>query len=57
MQSIATMVSHLVETDDRLDAVEYALVVIMVAAIVVLGMAYLGDAIYTMRWEPLANAI
>ena len=57
MQSIAALVNQLVETDDRQDLLEYGLLVVLITAIAIAGIAYLGDAIYTVRWEPFVDAI
>ena len=57
MQAVVTMVSRLVETDDGQDLVEYGLLVVLIALVAIAGVSYLGDVIYTILWEPLANAI
>ena len=57
MQQVAVFVRRLIVKDEGQDLVEYGLLVVLIALIAIAGVSYLGDVIYSVLWEPLADAI
>jgi Flp pilus assembly pilin Flp len=55
MEYVLAAVSRLVRRDDGQDLLEYGLLAVLIAVVVVVGMTSLGQTIMTVFWTPIAQ--
>jgi Flp pilus assembly pilin Flp len=55
MESVLAAVTRLVRHDDGQDLLEYGLLGVLIAVVVVVGMTSLGNTIMTVFWTPIAQ--
>jgi len=55
MESVLAAVTRLVRRDDGQDLLEYGLLGVLIAVVVVVGMTSLGNTIMTVFWTPIAQ--
>jgi Flp pilus assembly pilin Flp len=55
MEYVLAAVNRLVRRDDGQDLLEYGLLAVLIAVVVVVGMTSLGQTIMTVFWTPIAQ--
>jgi Flp pilus assembly pilin Flp len=55
MESVLAAVTRLVRRDDGQDLLEYGLLGVLIAVIVMVGMTSLSNAIMNVFWQPIAQ--
>ena len=55
MESVLAAVTRLVRRDDGQDLLEYGLLGVLIAVVVMVGMTTLGNTIMTVFWQPIAQ--
>ena len=55
MERVLAAVSHLVRRDDGQDLLEYGLLAVLIAIVVIAGMTSLGSTISNVFWQPIAQ--
>ncbi len=55
MQRVLTAVQRLVVRDEGQDLLEYGLLTVLIAVVVMAGVATLGSQVNTVLWQAIAN--
>jgi Flp pilus assembly pilin Flp len=55
MARVLAAVCHLVRRDDGQDLIEYGLLAVLIAVLVVATISTVGNAINTVFWQPIAQ--
>ena len=55
MERVMAAIGCLVERDEGQDLVEYGLLAALIALVVMVGVTTLGQQIYTVLWQTIAN--
>ena len=55
MEHVLAAVSRLVRRDDGQDLIEYGLLGVLIAVVVVMGLTSLGQTIMSVFWSPIAQ--
>jgi Flp pilus assembly pilin Flp len=55
MKRVLAAVSHLVRRDDGQDLLEYGLLAVLIAVVVIAGITSLGSTITNVFWQPIAQ--
>lgn len=55
MGRVLAAVSHLVRCDDGQDLLEYGLLAVLIAIVVIAGITTLGSTISSVFWQPIAQ--
>jgi Flp pilus assembly pilin Flp len=57
MNTVLTTVRRLVKKDDGQDLLEYGLLAVLIAVVVMTSISTVGSRIYDVFWKHIANAI
>ena len=57
MAQVLTAIGRLVVRDDGQDLLEYGLLAVLIAVVVIAGLTTLGQTIYTVFWQTIAAAL
>jgi Flp pilus assembly pilin Flp len=55
MERVLTAISYLVRRDDGQDLLEYGLLAVLIAIVVIAGVTTLGSTITNVFWQPIAQ--
>ena len=55
MEYVLSAVRRLIRRDDGQDLIEYGLLAVLIAVVVMVGMTTLGQTIMTVFWQPIAQ--
>lgn len=55
MERLLAAVNHLLRRDDGQDLLEYGLLAVLIAVVVLAGMTSLGNTIMNIFWTPIAQ--
>ena len=55
MEHVLAAVSRLVRRDDGQDLIEYGLLAVLIAVVVMVGVTSVGQAIMSVFWSPIAQ--
>jgi Flp pilus assembly pilin Flp len=57
MDRVLPAIGRLVKGDDGQDLLEYGLLAVLIAVVVMVGVTALGETIHTVFWEVIQNAL
>ena len=57
MAQVLVAIGRLVVRDDGQDLLEYGLLAVLIAVVVIAGLTTLGQTIYTVFWQTIAAAL